>query len=276
MVPAGRNNVRALGVKLMQMRLAVSLLAIAAVGLSWADDSLLARDIMARSIPRIRTTGQMALSLTGTHQQGRSSTDIKATLAMWYGTDSSGRPVAKTEAMLSENGRMVTRLVGDGQYFYAFDVRTNTYSSSRYGSVDEAGQRADHLPLMCKNLRLRSGNGALTFLAKLNSDIFERPVTSWQPYVSNSTVTVSNSLADKIISAEANTPYFSRTEYRIDPEYDLTQATYHALRSLGANDIVDDFSVNVYGGELFTDTDFTFSPPAGSRATAVAESTGGL
>ncbi len=208
-------------------------------------------------------TGGLALRLTGTRTVGSNVVNLYGTLAFRI-IERDGRFTAQVETNYYENGVQVQRVVGDGQYFFAYDVARNRYVSVPYGSLDTLAQRPDHVSRLCQALRRNSSEG-MGALAQIAEDMYIRGAVKWQPIMPTASLSL-DPMDPLVVRADATTPVPSRTTYvfrTVDAELQRLSEILHIADNGRRR---DDWRIQVWTGEIFDDTSFVFRPPVGSQA----------
>lgn len=253
--------------------LLLSLLAVSA----WADDLLLARRMIDGALAELATHSKFTVVLLGKETDNKVETGIRIDLAYNY-TIVDNRPVAKIELLNIRGDGLVSRVAGDGERVWNYNVAKNSYSSSEYGTGQHIGKERTRL----FQVLAKRSDGAQTFISRLMLDTFARDGRTgsrWNPWRPNSTVTVGPS---GNIICDSNIPHLGRMTYILAKDrlfgYRLVGVKYYEESQISGRLRTIEWEATIYTEWVHKDTSYIFVPPKGSRSISVneARSGGGL
>lgn len=218
---------------------------------------------MATALARLAASSQAMFALTGTETDNGASHAIQTVVSIDL---SSGAP--KIEVLEYRDSALVSRIVGDGERLWKYDIAKNTYKSSNYGTAEYSGKERERLFGL---LALRATDHQ-TFLAHLLNDTFgsgaQSVASSWKPWRPNSQV----ALAGTNIVCASDQPFSNTLTYIIvdveDVGLTLMGADYFSESVISGRSRTMHWQVAVFAAQLAQGAVFTFVPPQGSKAVA--------
>lgn len=237
-----------------------------------------ARNRMAMALQELRSNNEMSFVSVGTIDENGVERETFVATSIWRGVVND-RLTMMLEHTEYENGVLLRRIVGDGTFLWSFDARAYTYSSVRYGALDEDGQFADHVQRLFSNFRRRVGNlgsfhAVLTHQAFATVD-FAPIVTSWYPWIPTENVETIGSL----ILAKSRTPVPSELGYSMLTDnvwgWRLTAASFQREALIGTSPRVERWTMTPYRNDYPAGTSFQFIPPRDARRVTTDLPTGG-
>lgn len=251
----------------------LSVLCLAVVG-ARADDSALARQMMAGATAELASNQMVSVQIAGTE-----TIDGEA-VPIWLSASISIEvvdevPMIYLEVLTYRNNELQYRLAGDGTYLWSYDPVKKEYSSAAYGST--SGTQPSNMRQRLFQIAAVRCRGASTFLIKLLQDAFGPPADTfgllserWVPWMATANVTVNGST----ILCESDAPTPSELVYTLeaDPDYGyrLLGADFFRDLSTDSQSRIVEWTAQVFRDQLPDDVDFGFVPPPGSRAVAAA------
>lgn len=230
------------------------------------------RSMIASAVTDLGAANIATVQYSGTEQYGYGNRDIWVSLALQKATFSSAPSIStyQVEQIVRVDGNIIHRAVADGRMVWAYDVRRNTFSSTRY-QIDSSGGFSDFGARMFRALKVQSPREA-AFANHLFQAAFSGSfnAATWSPYLSTGALAASGDDVD-------NTADHPRTA---TVRYDMTN-TGLGYRFDGAsfNGFINGGQANwtgtVWQGTLPPGTSFQFVPPTGARPVAAGLNQGG-
>lgn len=253
-------------------------LALALAGISYADDLDAARPLMAEAIYDLAGYDKVTIDITGEEAFRGTTTPFRVTLSTWFVT-AAAIPTVRFEGVFSKNAVMHSRLAGDGQFLWLYDVPGRTYSSSRYQTEDEEAPYADHRQRFLQALNRRL-TGAGSFGGQVLMDTFGANAsnagtmaTRWRPWMPTASVTLRATPSGYVVECTTSTPTPATLTYFLETTssggHALVGAQYTSTTMIGGATRTTDWTATIYRGNVPTGFDHTFLPPAGSRPTSL-------
>ncbi|MCB0824902.1 MAG: hypothetical protein KDC26_01820 [Armatimonadetes bacterium] len=233
-----------------------------------------ARAMMAPALSDLGYTDQYSIVISGNENDGSTLTNLWARVSFMRTT--AGVPYL--EFLTYRNTTLLNRVVADGTFLWNYDAEKNSYWSWAYTQVP-TGQTPEQAILMMFKRAVPGSYGVLTQTMVEANEVRRIGTGSmqsrWRPWQPLSNVLTSSTQ----IIANANTPRVSQTTYNIStPVPGTTRITAIDFNENGSgvkSGYYTQWSATFQHGTLVPSTDFTFTPPAGSRATAIQLASGG-
>lgn len=226
------------------------------------------------AMAELASHNRFTVVLIGKETDGDVETGIRIDLAYSYSIVK-GKPVSRIELLNMRGDALVSRIAGDGDRVWNYDVVRNQYSSSEYGTGNFIGRERERLFQVLAQM----SDGAQTFVSRLLIDSFARAGISrsqWMPWRPSSTVSLDP--AGNVV-CESSTPSPSQLTYVLakDPffRYRLTSAKYIERSQISGRPRTIEWEATIYPDWIPKDTSYDFVPPKGSRPVSVSQAHGG-
>lgn len=213
----------------------------------------------------LRTHAGLQVVLSGTQSAGEASETFTTTL-YWFESIEDGRPVVRVEVVGDKNAAEVFRIVGDGVTLWAYDARRNEYSATRYGNYRGA-QPENYVNALLGALgSMIEGRSALP--VRLLNQVYGGESARYRSWLPGATP-VNSGIS---VLYQLGSPVRRRLEFRytgVDPAVLIDSIDYYDRVELGS--IVRETTWQISPLSLDAvpaEANFSFVPPAGSRAIA--------
>ena len=255
-------------------RFILPLLAIAAP-IAFADITT-AKTAMGEVLQNLGDEQVFTMHKTGTEDYNGNITNLESVLVIRDLDPNPGIFNYRIEYRSYRNGTMVNRAAVDGSRIWFYTVATNAYSVYTYNQIAPANQ-----PTAIFRTLNKLAGGEEQIMMQVAQQAFEASLngqfamaSKWLPWMP-----VYSSLNDSSagVQVESQVPNYRFIDYQtavLSGENTLVRIKGRTELNRPGRYIINDWNIEITPNE-FTGTDYSFVPPANSRASAVNLSQGG-
>ncbi|ARU39768.1 hypothetical protein CCB80_00855 [Armatimonadetes bacterium Uphvl-Ar1] len=217
-----------------------------------------------------------SLYKSGTEDINGTITNIDSGLIVRDVSTNPGEVHYRIEYVARRNGVYTHRGVVDGSRIWFYTVATNSYSTYTYNQLNVADQPATIFRTLRKFI-----SGEDQFLVQLAQEAYEARISGsaaaankWLPWMPMYSSLVVSSGVIEAVSQVPNYRYLAYETSSLAGVDILSRIVGRTEKIRGATTTINDWNINAYKYELAS-ANYTFVPPAGSRATASGLAQGG-
>lgn len=248
---------------LMRQYLALSLIALAPA--SFASD---AENLVRGALSNLARQPAIHVSMSGYEQMDRAKTSFSSETTVKL-----ENRTAYLESQIYTGGKLVRRVVADGENLWSYDLLRREYSCVPYTEAAASLGAAMARPFSA------AMTGHFSALGQLISDIYVRAGANWRPMIGLSQVSVVDPTPTNPTYQVQAVSNVGKTGPQVTAYYDISQtSSAYGLESLGMTrrDFVGQqprtvswHMVVVWDAFDPKDADFSFVPPKGARSITV-------
>jgi outer membrane lipoprotein-sorting protein len=245
-------------------RLSLLVACLGIMSLTHADE---ASDWVRAGLEDLNTQKTISIDLAGTYTYGDTVQALRTQLFFKTSFDTDGKQIDRLECVDYVDGTMTHRIVGDGMTLWSFNVDTNQYSATTYGSYTKV-QAEGYARKLFQGFMSES-KGQTTYLARLMLDARGYDLVKYSPWIPAATPEVANFVTSIRVRYLDGNPAKRILTYLVSNGstgvYKLTALGYWDTSTLGAKQRSTQWLANITTEVKIDDSHFVFNPPIGAK-----------